>query len=91
MGLEQGDIGSWPDSDLPGGPQNGRDWVESGVRRETGKEQMVQVHHDEGVANRIDPESCAVACEGNSDALTRESRLQRRNRKTVTAQKFMTQ
>src|SRR5882672_11692034 len=33
---------------------------------------MVQVHHDEGVANRIDPESCAVAREGNSEALTGE-------------------
>ena len=32
----------------------------------------MQVHHDEGVANRIDPESCAVACEGNSEALTGE-------------------
>jgi hypothetical protein len=32
----------------------------------------VQVHYDEGVANRIDPESCAVACEGNSEALTGE-------------------
>jgi hypothetical protein len=32
----------------------------------------VQVHHDEGVANRIDPESCAVACEGISEALTGE-------------------
>jgi hypothetical protein len=30
----------------------------------------VQVHHDEGVASRIDPESCAVACEGSSEALT---------------------
>src|SRR5271157_1355909 len=33
---------------------------------------MVQVHHDEGVANRIDPESCAVAREGISEALTGE-------------------
>lgn len=33
---------------------------------------MVQVHRDEGVANRIDPESCAVAREGNSEALTGE-------------------
>ena len=40
------------------------------MRRETGKEQMVQVHHDEGVANRIDPESCAGAREGISEALT---------------------
>jgi hypothetical protein len=32
----------------------------------------VQVHHDEGVANRIDPESCAAAREGISEALTGE-------------------
>ena len=30
----------------------------------------MQVHHDEEVANRIDPESCAVAREGISEALT---------------------
>src|SRR5262245_40296349 len=33
---------------------------------------MVKVHHDEGVANHIDPESCAAAREGNSEALTGE-------------------
>ena len=33
---------------------------------------MVQVHHDEGVANRIGPESCAAAREGISEALTGE-------------------
>jgi hypothetical protein len=27
---------------------------------------MVQVHHDEEVANRIDPESCAVATRSDS-------------------------
>ena len=32
----------------------------------------MQVHHDEGVANRIDPESCAVACEDHGEALTGE-------------------
>jgi len=32
----------------------------------------VQVHHDEGVANRIDPESCAGAREGIGEALTGE-------------------
>jgi hypothetical protein len=32
----------------------------------------VQVHHDEGVANRIDPESCVVVREGISEALTGE-------------------
>jgi hypothetical protein len=31
---------------------------------------MVQVHHDEEVANRIDPESCAVAREDIGEALT---------------------
>jgi hypothetical protein len=30
----------------------------------------VQVHHDEEVANRIGPESCAAAREGISEALT---------------------
>ena len=30
------------------------------------------VHHDEGVANRIDPESCADAREGIGEALTGE-------------------
>jgi hypothetical protein len=33
---------------------------------------MVQVHHDEGVANRIDPESCADAREGIGETLTGE-------------------
>ena len=32
----------------------------------------MQVHHDEGVASHIDPESCAAACEGSSEALTGE-------------------
>ena len=32
----------------------------------------MQVHHDGGVANRIDPESCAVAREGIGEALTGE-------------------
>ena len=32
----------------------------------------MQVHHDEGVANRIDPESCADAREGIGEALTGE-------------------
>jgi hypothetical protein len=42
------------------------------VRRETGKELMVEVHHDEEVANRINPESCAGGREGISEALTGE-------------------
>ena len=33
---------------------------------------MVEVHHDEGVANRIDPELCADAREGIGEALTGE-------------------
>ena len=32
----------------------------------------MQVHRDEGVANRIDPESCADAREGIGEALTGE-------------------
>ena len=32
----------------------------------------MQVPHDEGVANYIDPESCAVAREGGREALTGE-------------------
>jgi hypothetical protein len=32
----------------------------------------VQVHHDEGAANRIDPESCANTREGIGEALTGE-------------------
>ena len=32
----------------------------------------MEVHHDEGVAIHIDPESCAAAREGNSEALTGE-------------------
>jgi hypothetical protein len=32
----------------------------------------VQVHYDEGVANRIDPESCAGAREDIGEALTGE-------------------
>jgi hypothetical protein len=37
---------------------------------------MVQVHHDEGVAHRIDPESCADAREGIGEALTGERKGQ---------------
>ena len=33
---------------------------------------MVQVHHDEGVAIHIGPESCADAREGHGEALTGE-------------------
>ena len=42
------------------------------MRRETGKEQSVQVRHDEGVATRIGPESCAGGREAAREALTGE-------------------
>jgi hypothetical protein len=42
------------------------DWV----RRETGKRQEVKVHHGEGVAIHIDPESCAGGREAAREALT---------------------
>jgi hypothetical protein len=38
------------------------------VRRETGKEERVQVPYDEGVAIRIGPEPCAAAREGKGAA-----------------------
>jgi glyoxylase-like metal-dependent hydrolase (beta-lactamase superfamily II) len=40
------------------------------VRRETGKEQRVQVPHSKGVANHVVPESCAGHREVHSEALT---------------------
>jgi hypothetical protein len=42
------------------------------VRRETGKKSVVKVHHGEGVAIHIDPESCADVREGIGEALTGE-------------------
>ena len=44
-------------------------WV---VRREPGKEPMVQVHYCEGIANRTDPESCVTNREGRHEAVTGE-------------------
>ena len=38
------------------------------MRRETGKEQMVRVHYDEGVAIHIGPEPCAGIREGAGEA-----------------------
>ena len=38
------------------------------VRRETGRELVVRVHYDEGVANHIGPEPCAGAREGTGEA-----------------------
>jgi hypothetical protein len=43
-------------------------WVKLRVRRETGKEQVVQVHYDEGVAIRIGPAPCAGSREGAGEA-----------------------
>jgi hypothetical protein len=42
------------------------------VRRETGKEEVAQVHCDEDVASHIDPESCAGIREDVGEALTGE-------------------
>ena len=39
------------------------------MRRETGKEQMVRVHYDEGVAIHIGPESCGGGREAVRDVL----------------------
>jgi len=38
------------------------------VRRETGKEEVVRVHCDEGVANHVGPEPCAGNREGVGEA-----------------------
>src|SRR5712691_5496356 len=46
--------------------------VRNRERRENGKEQMVQVHYDEGVAIHIGPESCAGGREAVREALTGE-------------------
>jgi hypothetical protein len=54
------------------GSSDFRSWGED--RRAPGDRQgvEVQVNHDEEVANRIDPVSCAAAREGNCEALTGE-------------------
>jgi hypothetical protein len=64
---------------LHGGYLNGR----NRVRRETGKEQMVQVHYDEGVAMHIGPESCAGGREAVREALTGECAGQPLSREKV--------
>ena len=38
------------------------------MRRETGKEYVVQVHYDEGVAIHIGPEPCVVVRKGRGEA-----------------------
>jgi len=44
------------------------DGISAEVRRETGKEEVVQVHCDEGVANHIGPEPCAGIREDAGEA-----------------------
>src|SRR5882762_151113 len=57
----------------PTSPFRGEDGkVRNRERRETGKEQMVRVHYDEGVAIHIGPESCAGGREAVREALTGE-------------------
>jgi hypothetical protein len=55
------------------------------VRRETGKEQVVQVHRDEGVAIRIGPESCVAIREdaGEASAGERAGQPLSRDRKLI--------
>jgi hypothetical protein len=55
------------------------------VRRETGKEQVVQVHCDEGVAARIGPKPCAGIREdvGEASAGEREGQPLSRDRKLL--------
>jgi hypothetical protein len=62
-----------------GSPQETEIYV---VRRETGKEQMVQVHYGEGIANHTGPESCAVHREVCGEALTGERAGQPLSRET---------
>jgi hypothetical protein len=55
------------------------------VRRETGKEQRVQVPYDEGIANRIGPEPCAGIREdvGEASAGERAGQPSSRDRKLI--------
>ena len=59
-----------PSGSVRGAVSNHRPYRD--VRRETGKKSVVRVHHGEGVAIHIDPESCADAREGIGEALTGE-------------------
>ena len=38
------------------------------MRRETGKESVVRVHHEEGVAKHLGPEPCVSIREGEDEA-----------------------
>jgi hypothetical protein len=73
-----------PYGSVRGALSNGRPYRD--VRRETGKEQEVQVLYDEDVASHIAPEPCVVSREGQGEAsagdragwpLSRESVLSR--------------
>ena len=59
---------SWCHSRHDGCAAGPADAIFAEVRRETGKEEVVQVHCDEGVANHIGPEPCAVIREGVGEA-----------------------
>ncbi len=61
------------------------------VRRETGKEQVVQVHHDEGVAIHIGPEPCVVAREGAGEASAGERTGQLLSRETYASRMVLSQ
>src|SRR5208282_3326342 len=57
---------SGPSGSVRGAPRNGRPYRD--VRRETGKEYVVKVHCDEGVATHIGPEPCAGVREDVGEA-----------------------
>ena len=59
----------FPSVDVLSGFSQGQGHFQRGAGY-AGKKQEVKVHHDEGVASHIDPESCAVAREGLGEALT---------------------
>ena len=62
-----------------------RSHVFTQVRRETGKEQRVQVPYDEGIANRIGPEPCAGIREdvGEASVGERAGQPSSRDRKLI--------
>ncbi len=53
------------------------------MRRETGKEQVVQVHYDEGVASHIGPEPCAGVREDVGEASAGERIVQPLSRERI--------
>ena len=66
-------------------PGDAKDAILAEVRRETGKEEVVQVHCDEGVASHIGPEPCAGIREdvGEASVGERTGQLLSRDRKFV--------